>query len=135
MSEQASGPNASSELTTKLIFIVEDDENIGILIVQTIHQETSHRAIHHPNGSSVLQAVRLHRPHLFILDYSLPDMTGLELHDQLHTFEHLKDTPTILISALKPPASEILARQITYLRKPFDLGELLEAIEMHLNED
>jgi DNA-binding response OmpR family regulator len=67
-------------------------------------------------------------PHLLILDYDLPDMNGLEMHDQLHALERLRNVPTLLISAIKPPMQEVRKRAITFLAKPLDLIELLRAI-------
>ena len=68
-------------------------------------------------------------PHLLLLDYSLPDMNGLELYDWLQSFEHLKHIPTILMSARNPPIDEIHRRGIIYLRKPFAVTELLATIK------
>ncbi len=117
--------NQNSE---KVVFIVDDDEHIGLLITQLIQQQTPHKAWHHTTGGKALEALSLHTPHLFILDYELPDMNGLELHDQLHTDDSLRDVPTLLISAMKPPLRELRKRAITFLAKPFDLPELLHTI-------
>jgi CheY-like chemotaxis protein len=117
--------NQNSE---KVVFVVDDDEHIGLLITQLIQQETPHKAWHHTTGGKALEALSLHTPHLFILDYELPDMNGLELHDQLHKFDSLRDVPTLLISAMKPPLRELRKRAITFLAKPFDLTELLHTI-------
>ncbi len=114
---------------SKLIFIVEDDEEIGRLLLQIIEQETIHKAIHHVNARNALNALMRIGPHLLLLDYSLPDMNGLELYDWLQTFEHLKHIPTILMSARNPPLEEIHKRGIIYLRKPFAVTELLATIK------
>lgn len=126
-------PRLQSKMTTnspsKLIFIVEDDEDIGALLLQIIEQETNHKAIHHINARNALHAMTRTMPHLLLLDYSLPDMNGLELYDWLQSFEHVKNTPTILMSARNPPLDEIQRRGIIYLRKPFAVTELLAIIK------
>ena len=114
---------------SKLIFIVEDDEEIGNLLLQIIEQETLHKAIHQVNARNALDALTRIMPHLLLLDYSLPDMNGLELYDWLQSFEHLKYIPTILMSARNPPLEEIHRRGILYLRKPFAVTELLAIIK------
>ena len=128
MSESLHTPGTPQQTSGKVIFVVDDDEDVGLLITQLIHTQTSHLAWHHTSGSQTLQALSIHTPHLFILDYELPDMNGLDLHDQLHGFEHLRQVPTLLISAMKPPLRELRRRAITFLAKPFDLSELLDAI-------
>jgi DNA-binding response OmpR family regulator len=120
---------ANKNSPSKLIFIVEDDEEIGNLLLQIIEQETIHKAIHHVDARNALQAVTRVMPHLFLLDYSLPDMNGLELYDWFQSFEHLKKIPTVLMSARNPPVEEIQRRGILYLRKPFAVTELLAIIK------
>jgi DNA-binding response OmpR family regulator len=120
---------ANTNSPSKLIFIVEDDEEIGNLLLQIIEQETIHKAIHHVDARNALQAATQVMPHLLLLDYSLPDMNGLELYDWLQSFEHLKNIPTILMSARNPPIEEIQRRGILYLRKPFAVTELLAIIK------
>lgn len=122
-------PLATDASVVKLILVVEDDSDIGYFIIQVIHQETSHHAIYHNTAQKALEEIKTHAPHLFILDYNLPDMTGLELHDQLRTFEHLKHTQTILISADDPPLAEIRKRNITFLHKPLEVRRLLTTIQ------
>ncbi len=128
MGASLSSPEATNQISVKVIFVVDDDEEIGLLLTQLIHQETPHHAWHHTTGSQALQAISTHTPHLLILDYDLPDMNGLELHDRLHALERLRNVPTLLISAIKPPMQEVRKRAITFLAKPLDLMELLRAI-------
>src|SRR5579859_4101394 len=116
----------------KLILIVEDDADIGYLLVQIIHQQTSHRAIHHLNAGEAIKSINTLTPHLFILDYSLPDMTGLELHDWFRAIDRLKHIPAILLSARNPPVDEIQKRGILLMRKPFAVTKLLTHIENFL---
>ncbi len=116
----------------KLILIVEDDADIGQLLVQIIHQQTSHRALHHLTAGEAIKAIMTMTPHLFILDYSLPDMTGLELHDWLSSIDRLKHIPAILLSARNPPLDEVQKRGIILIRKPFAVTKLLAHIENYL---
>jgi len=129
MFDQTFQLKATTNSPSKLIFIVEDDEEIGNLLLQIIEQETLHKAIHQVNARNALDALTRIMPHLLLLDYSLPDMNGLELYDWLQSFEHLKYIPTILMSARNPPLEEIHRRGILYLRKPFAVTELLAIIK------
>jgi len=67
-------------------------------------------------------------PNLFILDYRLPSMNGIDLYDQLHTVKGLEDTPGIMLSAYLPK-HEIEKRSLVALSKPFELDELLDTVE------
>lgn len=109
------------------ILIVEDDTTIAELLVQMITQETSHQVFAVPDGPQAMELVRNIKPQLLILDYWLPTIHGIELYDRLHNTEGLEQIPTIMLS-VNAPLWEINQRQIMYMRKPFDMYKLLEAI-------
>jgi len=114
----------------KTVFIVEDDEAIGDLLVQAIEQETSYHAVLASDGFQALKMLRTVKPDLILLDYSLPGMNGLELYDTIHTVKALKHLPVLIVSAETARIQkEIKARQLSQLQKPFDLANLLQAIE------
>ncbi|TMB90880.1 MAG: response regulator [Chloroflexi bacterium] len=123
--------SAQKDLTAvKTVFIVEDDEAIGDLLVQAIEQETSYQAVLASDGFQALKMLRTVKPDLILLDYSLPGMNGLELYDTIHTVKALKHLPVLIVSAETARIQkEIKARQLLQLQKPFDLANLLQAIE------
>ncbi|GAC1378252.1 MAG: response regulator [Ktedonobacteraceae bacterium] len=126
--------NASREktiATKKIILVAEDDEGIGTMLVHFISDETSYQVQLVSSGREALRVAREVEPALFLLDYHLPSMTGIQLYDQFQTYKDLKGVPTIMMSANLPRA-ELEKRKIIGLKKPFDLDELLELIERSL---
>ena len=114
----------------KTVFIVEDDEAIGTLLVQVIEQETSYQAVLAPDGFQALKMLQTVKPDLLLLDYGLPDMNGLEFYDTIHAVKSLKHLPVLIISAQTARIqTEVKARQLSQLQKPFELTTLLETIE------
>ena len=115
---------------TKMIFIVEDDEAVGALLVQAIELETSYQAVLASDGFQALKMLRTVKPDVLLLDYGLPDMNGLELYDTIHAFKALERLPALIISAEAARIqNEVKARQLPQLKKPFELTNLFEAIE------
>ena len=110
------------------ILLVEDDEEIGHFLVVAIEQETAYTPLWVVTGHDALRVVQDHRPVLFLMNYHLPSMTGLQLYDQLHALAGLEAIPAIMMSATLPRA-ELQHRGILGLDKPFDLDELLHLIE------
>jgi DNA-binding response OmpR family regulator len=121
-------PKGPGDAFAKTILIVEDDADIGSFIFQAIYQETTHNALVVTDGFQALKAVHNLKPDLFIIDYQLPYMNGIELYDRLINIENLKTRPTIMISA-HLPAQEIRKRKIVGMKKPFELQDLLNTIE------
>ena len=118
-------------LGEKLILVVEDDEAIGALLVQLLVQETHCRALLAVDSFEALNVVREIKPDLFILDYQLPMMNGIQLYDSLHVISRLENVPAILLSA-RLPRREVEKRSLIGMGKPFDLDELLETVNKAL---
>lgn len=119
----------NKESPNQTILLVEDDEDISFFMTQVLASETPYEAVRVPDATSALEVVDAIKPDLFILDYRLPDLNGLELSDRLHSIEGLETVPTMMISANILPRNELQQRHITYLKKPFDLSRLLATVE------
>ena len=111
-----------------MVLVVEDDVGIGNFLVQAILQETSHQAMLVTDGFQALKAVASIKPGLFILDYQLPRMNGIELYDQLHAMHGFEDIPAIIVSA-RLPKQEIEKRKIIPMSKPLELDDFLNTID------
>jgi len=125
--------SAEVQVTKKTVLVVEDDTGIGSFLVQTIVQETPYQALLVTDGFQALNVINDIKPHLFILDYLLPRMNGIELYDRLRTIHGLEEIPAIMISA-RLPKHEIEKRSLIGLSKPFELDKLLDTIEKLLEE-
>ncbi|MBV9688597.1 MAG: response regulator [Ktedonobacteraceae bacterium] len=112
----------------KTILVVEDDDSIGDLLVDVLSQETPYEAVLVTDGFQALEAVTTMKPNLFITDYRLPYMDGIELYDRLHAAKELENVPVLLISAY-PPMREIQKRKLISMTKPFELDDLLDTVE------
>lgn len=112
----------------KTILIVEDDPGIGQYISLAISHETPYLALLVTDSVRALEVVKHIRPNLFILDYRLSSMNGVELYDQLHLTEGLETIPAIIMSASLPREqleNEIKQRQLVALPNFHDLDNLL----------
>jgi DNA-binding response OmpR family regulator len=119
-----------SQATAKTILLVEDDPSISSFLEEAIEQETPYRAIVATDSHAALKLVQHFTPCLFILDYGLPDMNGIELYDRLHLNRALAPIPAILITANRQlPQQQLQQRQLITFRKPFDLELFLATIE------
>lgn len=121
----------------KTILIVEDDPDTGLVLVSALKQYTLFSPLLTKNGVEALRVVQKKRPDLFLLDYWLGGMDGIELSDRLHRIGDLENVPTIVMSAATMPLEreeQLSERQIIFLRKPFDLDTLFETIETLLTE-
>src|SRR5579859_4144564 len=112
----------------KSVLIVEDDAGIGDLLLYLLSQETPYKIMLAVNGLQALDDIQQMTPSLFMLDYHLPGMTGIELADRLRTMETFKHVPIIIMSA-RLPIQDIEQRKLLGMSKPFDLAMLLQTVK------
>ena len=117
----------NEENPIKTILLVEDDSIISDLLTQMITLETPYQVYSAPDALEALDLVKNIKPQLLILDYWLPFMKGIELYDRLHNTQGLEEVPAIMLS-VNAPEREINQRHMTYIKKPFDMSRLLDAI-------
>jgi CheY-like chemotaxis protein len=115
-----------------LILVVEDDPDIGSILVEAIQSGTNYQVALVSDGYQLEKIVQDLKPHLFILDYQLPRRSGLEVYDSLQQNPDLAPIPVLFLSA-NPPTQELHQRGVPFLRKPFDVEELVLHIQ-HLLE-
>ncbi len=120
---------------TKKILVIEDDKDIRDTIVYIL-QEENYEVIA-SEDSKILKSINDYKPNLILLDNWLTDWksdaNGQQLSKGLKLDPATSHIPVIIISAvsnIKEIAEAGLADG--YLRKPFDLNELIEIVKHHL---
>ena len=126
MSQQVIPP-AAQTLRSSSILIVEDDENVGEFLQQTIDEYTPYHTTVVYDGFDALERARQIQPCLLLLDYKLPGLNGLEIYDRLQSMEETRGVPTIMMSA-SLPVEELQRRGIYQLRKPMDIGNVIRMV-------
>jgi CheY-like chemotaxis protein len=118
------------EVSTAHLLLVEDDETNALVLTVILAQETRYQFHRVGNGEEALQWAQAVKPDLFILDYLLPTMNGLELYDQLHALPGYEQIPALFLSA---SPVKIERPGVTILRKPFELDDLVGTIHSLLS--
>jgi OmpR-family two-component system manganese-sensing response regulator len=114
---------------------VDDDKDSCDLVRAMLHYSDSNYEVTSTESSK--EAVSLMKEQsfdLYILDYSLPEISGLELCHFIRKNNPSK--PIMFLTAMAYPihrASGLTAGADEYLIKPNDLGELIETINQLLN--
>lgn len=110
------------------ILVVEDELKLGGFICAGLVQ-AGHVSDHLTDGAKGLEAAMVNTYDLILLDLMLPSMNGFDFLDNLRRFG--QETPVIILSALADTETVIKGLDlgaIDYLRKPFELDELLARV-------
>jgi CheY-like chemotaxis protein len=111
---------------SRTILVVEDDADVRRVIVECLGV-IGYTVMEAANGTEGLEAIRMGKPDLLVVDYAMPDMTGAEVISKAR--EMVGDLPVILATGYADMAAvERLAGRPTVLRKPFDINSLGSAV-------
>jgi adenylate cyclase len=119
-------PPRSAQIAPGKILVVDDSSTTCDLLARFLrrHKHTVETA---ENGAAALQLLSQHDFDLVLLDFLMPDLTGLEVLRRIKRDERLQHVPVIMISALDAvadmaPCIECGAED--YLTKPVDFALL-----------
>src|SRR6266566_471973 len=122
---------------TKLILIVDDDEDTRILLSDFL-QDEGHNIICAEESSTALIQAKDHHPDLILMDISLPGINGWQTVQYLRNMPEFCSTPIIAVTAhaTKEEAEHSLTVGCNaHVSKPFDLEEILKQIVSLLQEN
>ena len=108
------------------ILIVDDEPNILRLIGYSL-EVAGYEIVTAKTGAEALKVVELEQPDLIVLDVMLPDMSGLDICQQLRKKPQTTDLPIIMLSARAQVADKVeglKAGADEYVTKPVDAEEM-----------
>lgn len=127
-------------ITQKKILIIEDDIDIRELIAEILNEEGYVTATAE-NGKIgldyLISCKEQDRPDCIILDLMMPVMTGLQVLEKLQKDypNDLAKIPVIIATAKGSPKEELknMPDNVTKIRKPMDVNELIDTVARHSN--
>ena len=113
------------------IFIIEDETSIIHLVQHNLEKDgfIVSSAI---NGNEGLKDLKKFEPNLLLLDWMLPDLSGIEICKSIRKDKSFKNLPVIMLTAKGEEEDKIKGLDSgadDYLTKPFSYNELLARIK------
>jgi two-component system, cell cycle response regulator DivK len=122
-----------SDNRQRTIMVVEDFED-NRFMMRRLLEMSGYRVVEAVNGEQAVEVARLERPHLILMDLSLPVLDGLAATRRIRQHEELRRVPIIAVSAHDTSdfhADALAAGCNDYVTKPIDF-EQLEGLLSHL---
>jgi DNA-binding response OmpR family regulator len=130
--------NGSMQCTSRsgtLIAIVEDDATLASTFQQVLEEERGWDTLIFGDGEEALHTLPAAKPDMILLDVSLPGLDGVSLYRMLRARRETFATPILIVTASHDWELQRLGLEANaLLRKPFDLDELLSAVENLLHD-
>jgi two-component system phosphate regulon response regulator PhoB len=118
------------------ILVVEDDPDISAMLEYTL-SNPEWRVIAVSDCQGALRELAGGVPNLVLLDWMLPDMSGIELLRRIRREPRLKEIPVIMLTARGEEADRVRGLECgadDYVVKPFSVRELKARINSHLRK-
>ena len=113
------------------IFIIEDEPSI-IQLIQHNLEKNGFIVSSSLNGNDGLKELKKFQPDLLLLDWMLPDLSGIEICKSIRKDNSFKNLPIIMLTAKGEEEDKIKGLDSgvdDYLTKPFSFNELKSRIK------
>ncbi len=117
-----------------VVLVVEDDPSQREVLAYNIRAE-GYNVVTAANGDDALISVRDDQPDLVVLDWMLPNVSGIEVCRQIKKDAMLAKTPVIMLSARSEEDDRVRGLETgadDYIVKPYSVAELLARIRTQL---
>lgn len=119
-----------------LILIIEDEQAQAQILQYNLEAE-GYRVKHAPTADEGLLLIQEYSPNLILLDWMLPDMSGIEVCRQIKANPGMKAIPVIMLTARGTEEDKIRGLDVgadDYVVKPHSIKELIARIKANLRK-
>lgn len=133
--EAQSAPAHSTELTHEkpILLVAEDNADLRAFLIRSLRSE--YEILEAADGAAALKLARDKRPDVILSDLMMPELSGVEVCEQLKAEPATQGIPYILLTARSDMQTRLSGfdRGVDdYLVKPFSLDEVRARIRTHL---
>ncbi len=117
-----------------LVMIIEDEESLALMLRYNLEKE-GYEVYVEPRGSKALAEVERRRPSVILLDWMLPELSGVDICKLIRAKPDIKNIPVIMLTAKGEEEDKVKglsAGADDYVTKPFSVPELLARVKTQL---
>jgi two-component system phosphate regulon response regulator PhoB len=118
-------------MTKPFILVVEDEEALSVLVKYNLEKAGFDVSCAF-SGDEALDLIDKKIPDLIVLDWMLPEMSGIEVCREIRSLEYTKDVPIIMLTARSQEDDRLKGFNSgadDYMTKPFSPKELVARIK------
>lgn len=116
------------------VMIIEDEEALAFLLKYNLEKE-GYEVFWESRGNKAVAEVEKNLPSVIILDWMLPELSGIDIAKAIRSKPDIKDIPIIMLTAKGEEEDKIKGLNAgvdDYVTKPFSVPELMARIKTNL---
>lgn len=117
-----------------LVMVIEDEEAISLLLSYNLEKE-GYSVATVSNGLNAVSEVERLMPSVILLDWMLPEISGVDICKLIRSKPDIKDIPIIMLTAKSQEEDKIKglsAGADDYVTKPFSIPELMARVKTNM---
>lgn len=116
------------------IMVIEDEEALALLLKYNLEKE-GFEVVWEARGNKALVEIEKHCPSVILLDWMLPELSGVEICKLVRSKPDIKNIPIIMLTAKGEDEDKVKglsAGADDYVTKPFSVPELMARVKTNL---
>ena len=116
------------------VMVIEDEEALGLLLKYNLEKE-GYDVVWETTGNKAIASVEKNCPSVILLDWMLPELSGIEICKMIRNKPDIKDIPIIMLTAKGEEEDKVKglnAGADDYVTKPFSVPELMARVKTNL---
>lgn len=117
-----------------LVMVIEDEEAISLLLSYNLEKE-GYSVATVSNGLNAVSEVERLMPSVILLDWMLPEISGVEICKLIRSKPDIKNIPIIMLTAKSQEEDKVKglsAGADDYVTKPFSIPELMARVKTNM---
>lgn len=117
-----------------LVMVIEDEEAISLLLSYNLEKE-GYSVATVANGLNAVSEVERLMPSVILLDWMLPEISGVEICKLIRSKPDIKNIPIIMLTAKSQEEDKVKglgAGADDYVTKPFSIPELMARVKTNM---
>ncbi len=119
----------------EFLVLIVDDVRSNLKVVGAILDRVGYSTTFATSGQQAFERMKKSKPDLILLDVMMPEMDGIEVCKQIKGMSQYEEIPIIFVTASHENKTIMEAFEqgaVDYITKPFNSGELLARVKIHL---
>lgn len=117
-----------------LVMVIEDEEAIAMMLTYNLEKE-GYKVEVVSNGMNAVKEVERLKPSVILLDWMLPEISGVEICRIIRSKPEIKNIPIIMLTAKSQEEDKIKGLSSgadDYVTKPFSIPELMARVKTNM---